>query len=59
MREQTGGFTMAWAYLAAVTVLLLPAVLRFDPRRYASATAGLFGAQTASAPSPIEQARKA
>lgn len=59
VREQTGGFTMAWAYLAAVTVLLLPAVLRFDPRRYASATAGLFGAQAASAPSPIEQARKA
>ncbi|WP_447772341.1 cyanate transporter [Variovorax boronicumulans] len=59
VREQTGGFTMAWAYLAAVTVLLLPAVLRFDPRRYASATAGLFDAPVAPALSPIDQARKA
>ena len=42
VREHTGGFTMAWAYLAAVVVVLLPLVLRFDPRRYAAATAGLF-----------------
>lgn len=45
VREHTGGFTMAWAYLAAVVVVLLPLMLRFDPRRYAAATAGLFGSQ--------------
>lgn len=45
VREHTGGFTMAWAYLAAVVVVLLPLMLRFDPRRYAAATAGLFGPQ--------------
>jgi len=43
VRERTGGFALAWAYLAAVVVVLLPPVLRFDPRRYAAATAGLFG----------------
>jgi MFS transporter, CP family, cyanate transporter len=45
VREHTGGFTMAWAYLAAVVVALLPLMLRFDPRRYGVATAGLFGPQ--------------
>ncbi len=45
VREHTGGFTMAWAYLAAVVVALLPLMLRFDPHRYAAATAGLFGAR--------------
>jgi CP family cyanate transporter-like MFS transporter len=42
VREHTGGFTLAWAYLAAVVVVLLPLMLCFDPRRYAVATAGLF-----------------
>lgn len=45
VREHTGGFTMAWAYLAVVVVVLLPLMLRFDPRRYAAAMAGLFDAQ--------------
>jgi len=48
VREQTGGFTHAWAYLAAVVVVLLPLMLRFDPRRYAASTAGLFDSQPAS-----------
>lgn len=42
VREHTGGFTLAWAYLAAVVVVLLPLMLCFDPRRYAASTAGLF-----------------
>ena len=48
VREQTGGFTMAWAYLAAVVVVLLPLMLRFDSRRYAVATAGLFDLKRAA-----------
>lgn len=39
VREQTGGFTQAWAYLAAVVVVLMPLVWRFDPRRYGHALA--------------------
>jgi len=52
VREHTGGFTLAWAYLAAVVVALLPLVLRFDPRRYAAATAGLFDARGPQAGAP-------
>jgi CP family cyanate transporter-like MFS transporter len=52
VREQTGGFTLAWAYLAAVVVMLLPLMLRFDPRRYAAATAGLFVARGTQAGAP-------
>jgi CP family cyanate transporter-like MFS transporter len=48
VREQTGGFTHAWAYLAAVVVVLLPLMLRFDPRRYGAATDGLFDSQRTS-----------
>jgi CP family cyanate transporter-like MFS transporter len=43
VREHTGGFSIAWAYLAVVAAVLLPLMLCFDPRRYAAATAGLFG----------------
>lgn len=46
VREHTGGFTLAWAYLAVVVVVLLPLMLCFDPRRYAAATAGLFSPKT-------------
>lgn len=42
VREHTGGFALAWAYLGAVVLVLLPLLLRFDPRRYGVATAGLF-----------------
>ncbi|KAF1072264.1 cyanate transporter [Variovorax sp.] len=42
VREHTGGFALAWAYLGAVVLVLLPLLLRFDPRRYGAATAGLF-----------------
>lgn len=42
VREHTGGFALAWAYLGAVVLVLLPLMLRFDPRRYGAATAGLF-----------------
>lgn len=42
VREHTGGFTLAWAYLAAVVVVLLPLALRFDPGRYGQAMAGIF-----------------
>ncbi|MDQ8024318.1 MAG: hypothetical protein REI94_20925, partial [Moraxellaceae bacterium] len=52
VREHTGGFTLAWAYLAAVVVALLPLMLRFDPRRYATATEGLFDARGAQAGAP-------
>lgn len=52
VREHTGGFTLAWAYLAAVVVALLPLVLCFDPRRYAAATAGLFDSRAAHAGAP-------
>ncbi|NVM91923.1 CP family cyanate transporter-like MFS transporter [Variovorax sp. SG517] len=52
VREHTGGFTLAWAYLATVVVVLLPLMLRFDPRRYADATAGLFDARGARAGAP-------
>ena len=52
VREHTGGFTLAWAYLAAVVVALLPLMLRFDPRRYAAATAGLFDSRAAQAGAP-------
>ena len=52
VREHTGGFTIAWAYLAAVVVALLPLMLRFDPRRYATATAGLFDSRTAHSGAP-------
>ena len=45
VREQTGGFTAAWASLAAVVIVLLPLMQRFDPSRYAAAMAGLFGAR--------------
>ena len=45
VREHTGGFTLAWAYLAVVVVVLLPLMLCFDPRRYAAAMAGLFAPQ--------------
>jgi CP family cyanate transporter-like MFS transporter len=41
VREHTGGFTIAWAYLAVVAAVLLPLMLCFDPRRYAAAMAGL------------------
>jgi CP family cyanate transporter-like MFS transporter len=41
VREHTGGFTIAWAYLAVVAAALLPLMLCFDPRRYAAAMAGL------------------
>lgn len=62
VREHTGGFTMAWAYLAAVVVVLLPLMLRFDPRRYAAATAGLFGAHDTPRQPPsltaLDSARK-
>lgn len=62
VREQTGGFTHAWAYLAAVVVVLLPLVLRFDPRRYAVVTAGLFDSPRAvsstAVPSVLDNARK-
>jgi len=52
VREHTGGFTLAWAYLATVVVVLLPLMLRFDPRRYADATAGLFDARGGRAGAP-------
>lgn len=52
VREHTGGFTLAWAYLAAVVVALLPLMLCFDPRRYAAATAGLFDARAAHSGAP-------
>ncbi|MBB4219462.1 cyanate transporter [Variovorax guangxiensis] len=52
VREHAGGFTLAWAYLAAVAVALLPLMLRFDPRRYAAATAGLFDARGPQAGAP-------
>ena len=42
VREHTGGFALAWAYLGAVVLVLLPLLLRFDPRRYGAATAELF-----------------
>jgi CP family cyanate transporter-like MFS transporter len=42
VREHTGGFALAWAYLAVVAAVLLPLVMCFDPRRYARAVAGLF-----------------
>ncbi len=53
VREHTGGFTMAWAYLAAVVAVLLPLMLRFDPRRYAAAMAGLFDARAAPRPGAL------
>ncbi len=40
VREHTGGFTIAWAYLAVVVAVLLPLMLCFDPRRYASSDGG-------------------
>ncbi|MGJ7510708.1 cyanate transporter [Variovorax sp. GT1P44] len=43
VREHSDGFGSAWAYLAAIVVLLLPLTLRLGPRGYARATAGLFG----------------
>jgi len=52
VREHTGGFTLAWAYLAAVVVALLPLVLCFDPRRYAAATAGLFDSRAPQTDAP-------
>jgi CP family cyanate transporter-like MFS transporter len=64
VREHTGGFTLAWAYLAAVVVVLLPLMLRFDPRRYAVAMAGLFDSPRAHplphgrAPDALDNARK-
>ena len=50
VREHTGGFTIAWAYLAVVVAVLLPLMLCFDPRRYAVVTAGLFGARAPQRP---------
>ncbi|MGJ7504430.1 cyanate transporter [Variovorax sp. ZT5P49] len=58
VREHTGGFTIAWAYLAAVVVALLPLMLCFDPRRYAAATAGLFVARAPQAGAPSLTALK-
>lgn len=52
VREHTGGFTLAWAYLAAVVLALLPLMLCFDPRRYAAATAGLFDSRAAHSGAP-------
>lgn len=43
VREHSDSFAYAWAYLAAVVVLLLPLTLCLNPRLYARATAGLFG----------------
>jgi CP family cyanate transporter-like MFS transporter len=42
VREHSGGFALAWAYLGAVVLLLLPLTWCFDPRRYGRAMAGLF-----------------
>ncbi|OUM02389.1 cyanate transporter [Variovorax sp. JS1663] len=43
VRAASGGFDAAWAWLAFVVVLLLMLTWRFDPRRHARATRGLFG----------------
>jgi MFS transporter, CP family, cyanate transporter len=42
VRAASGGFDGAWACLGAVVLLLLALTWRFDPRRHARATHGLF-----------------
>jgi CP family cyanate transporter-like MFS transporter len=42
VRELSGGFGLAWAYLGAITLVLLLLTVRFNPDRYAQALAGLF-----------------
>ncbi|GEN22445.1 hypothetical protein HCU01_03940 [Halomonas cupida] len=34
IRDLTGTFSSAWAFLALVTVVLMATCLRFDPERY-------------------------
>ncbi|VTU19708.1 cyanate transporter [Variovorax sp. PBL-E5] len=59
VREHTGSFGFAWAYLGAVVVLLLPLSWRLDPRGYARATAGLFGSPTSARAVPLGRAAHA
>jgi CP family cyanate transporter-like MFS transporter len=40
LREAAGSFDAVWCYLALIVLLLLPVLLRFDPRGYARAMAG-------------------
>ena len=40
LREAAGSFAAVWCYLGVVVVLLLPLLVRFDPRAYAQAMAG-------------------
>ncbi|WP_077003494.1 cyanate transporter [Variovorax sp. KK3] len=48
VRATSGGFGGAWAWLGAVVLLLIVMTWRFDPRRHARATCGLFGTAPAT-----------